>query len=196
MSIFDFFSSTVSDKDAGTEVLKAYYDEASYFPEFTYGSYEAWLIWLNSMGIPNFDEFVGELVKANSASTTIAQAASRVADLANKSGGQATTSQIVSAAGGKGDTINWSQAIPEIGYVTGSQLVESAQNVGQGVLSTANLMRYMPWILGVGGTIYIIYLAKSMGGGIGKSAQTLAEGASRSMRTLSEAGAERLRRRK
>lgn len=166
MSMFDWFSGEVSDKAAGTQVLQAFYNEASQFPEFTYGTYDAWLVWLNSKGVPDFDAFVGELVKSNVASTTIEQAASRVADLANKTGGLASNTQIVSAAGGKGDTINWSEAIPDIAYQSGVDALSAVQNVGEGVLATLNVTKYLPWILGAGGAIYLIFLAKSMGGKI------------------------------
>lgn len=181
MGLFDFFSSN-SDKDVGTKVLKAYFDEASNFSDFTYGTYDAWLTYVNSKGIPDFDVFVGELVNGNKASISADDAANAVADLANRSGGMATTTQIVSAAGGKGDTINWSQAVPEVAYETGSQIADA---VGKSSAGALFLIRNWPWLLGGMGALYVIFLGKSMGGGIGKSVHTLAE-----------AGASRIRRQK
>jgi len=167
MGLFDFFS-TSSDKDVGTKVLKAYFDEASQFSDFNYGTYDAWLVYLNSKGVPDFDVFIGELVNANKAAISPDDAAYAVANLANSSGGKATNTQIVSAAGGKGDTINWSEAVPEITSQSAADLLAATQNVGQGVLSTFKVAKYLPWILGAAGVIYIVMLAKSTGGSIGK----------------------------
>ena len=182
MSLFDFLTGGPSDKDVGTQVLQAYFNEAVNFPEFTYGTYDAWLVYLNSQGIPDFDVFVGNLVNSNKASISPSDAAQAVADLANMTSGMASNTQIVATAGGRGNTVNLSQAIPDVAIQSATDLVKATQNVGQGILSTAKLMQYLPWILGIGGVIYLVAMGKSMGGSVGKSVKTLAD-----------AGAERLR---
>ncbi|NJM09359.1 MAG: hypothetical protein HC883_00205 [Bdellovibrionaceae bacterium] len=163
MSLFDWFTGP-SDASVGREVLGAYFDKAVIFPEFGYSDFDTWLVHLESK-VPGYVELIGELVKSNSASTTVSQAAERVALLGNQSGGLATVSQITQAAGGRGDTINWMAAIPEIAQDTLSDVADTAselaQNVGQGVLGTANMIKYLPWILGGAGALYLIVLGKS-----------------------------------
>lgn len=167
MSLFDFFGGGDSDKAVGEKILTAYFDEASKFPSFTHASLEAFLVWADSV-IPDFAAFVGQLVKSNYASTTIDEAANRLVDLASQTSGTARLQDIVSAAGGQGNTVNWVGGIPEIAAASGSQIVSAVQNVGTGVLSTANLMKYLPWILGAGAGLYIFTLAKSSGSTIKK----------------------------
>lgn len=190
MSLFDIFSSSsaASDTDVGNQVLQAYFLEASKFPEFGFGDYDAWIT-SEQTKVSDIVELIGQLVKGNYASTTVDQAASRVQQLANSSGGQATPSDIIAAAGGKGDTINWSAAIPEVGAQTAKDtaayVATTAQNIGQGVMATTSLVKYLPWILGIGAGLYIFTVAKTSGHSLGSAA-----------RTLSDAAAERIRRKK
>lgn len=161
MSLFDWFSSTP--KSVGDDLLTAYFNEASKFPEFAYPSYDAWMAFLLSK-VPDYVELIGELVLNNEASTSVDQARDRMVQLANESGGQASIPQIVQAAGGRGDTINWMSAVPEIASNTAIDLAETAgeivQGVGTGILSTAKLAKYLPWILGGAAALYIAVVAK------------------------------------
>ena len=154
-------------KDVGNQVLEAYFDEAIKYPEFTYASYESWIAYLESR-VPEFTDLIGELVNSNSASTTVGQAAERLYALANDSAGQATIPQITATSGGAGNTINWMAAIPEIAQESGSQILTTVQNVGTGALATANMVKYLPWILGGAAVLYIGVFAKAQGGSIGK----------------------------
>ena len=164
MGLFDWF--TNSDESVGKNMLEAYYDEASNFTAFTHGTFDAYLSWLNAR-VPDFPAFLGELVRLNYASTTEGDAIDRLVELANSSGGEATIPQITTAVGGRGDTVNWAAGVPEIAYETiedaSAQASEIAQNVGQGVLSTLNLTKYLPWILAGGAVLYIAVLAKGHG---------------------------------
>lgn len=157
MSLFNFFSS--SDKDVGGEVLQAYFDEAVKFPEFGFGTYDAWLISLQTK-VSDILDVVGGLVNANSASTSVAQSKTRMAQLASDSGGQATIPQIVAASGGQGDTVNWMQAVPEIASDSIKDLGTTVQTVGQGLLSTLSLTKYLPFILLGGVALYIGIVAQ------------------------------------
>lgn len=173
MSFFDsIFGGTSTPGGVGSQVLQGFYDQASTFEGFDYPSYEAWLAFLVSR-VSDIVTLIGELVISNSASTSINDAISRVKQLAEDSGGQASIPEIVAAAGGTGNTINWSSGVPEIISATvkdtAALAVETAQNVGLGVTSTLNLVKYLPWLLGGGAALYIFVLAKSSGGGIAKS---------------------------
>lgn len=171
MSLFDIFSSN-SDADVGNEVLQAYFYEAQKYPEFTYGSYEAWLTYMDAI-VPDFAAFIGKLVNDNYASTTVDQAKDRVRQLANSSIGQAKIQNITAAAGGKGDQVNWAAGVPEIVGETAKDAaqyaVNTAQAVGQGVMSTTALLKYLPWILGAGAALYIVTVAKGHSKFLGRS---------------------------
>jgi len=158
MGFWPFSSSEDSNKELGLSLLQSYFDEARNFSEFPYNDFSGWVSELNSK-IPDFDVLLGELVKSNYASTTEGQAHNRVIDLANQSSGQATPQEIVGAAGGRGDSVNWLGGIPEIAMDTVSDAVsqtsEAFQNVGTGVFGTLNIMKYLPWILIGGGALFI-----------------------------------------
>ena len=159
----DIFSSGPSDKDAGNQVLKAYFDEASKFPEFGFGDYDSWVTWLNQTFNGDFVSFIGNLVNMNYASESVSQAADQLTYLANASGGQATIPQITQNAGGSGDTVNYAAAIPEVASGAASTLVSTAENVGQGIISTGKMIKYLPWILGIGAAIYLYSSGKGTG---------------------------------
>lgn len=171
MSFFDSLFGGSSNNDVGRKLLMAYYQEAKNYPAFNYPSFEAWSAYLISR-VPDFVTFIGELVNMNYASTTVGDAESRLVQLANSSGGEATIPQITKAVGGTGDTINWGAAVEEVSVETiadaAEQLSEVAQNVGTGVLSTVKLVKYLPFILLAAGGIYIFTIAKSHGKLLGK----------------------------
>ncbi len=162
MSFLDSWFGGQSNAVVGERVLREYFDEASNFSEFTHPSFEAWVSWLSAR-VPDFVDFIGELVNGNSASTSIDGAVERVRDLANTSAGQATIPQIVQSAGGSGDSVNWAAAIPEIASESVQDLGEAVQNVGSGVLSTANMMKFLPVILLGGAALYIYVKANKSG---------------------------------
>lgn len=175
MSFFDFFSD--SDEEVGNEVLKAYYDEAYKFSDFNHATYEAWVNWLNSK-VPGFVADTGALVKMNSASTSVEDSQDRMIYLANKSGGKANVAAITMAAGGNGSTVNWSAAIPDVASETAKDILAVVQTVGDGSLATVKLLKYMPWILGGAGALYIVFLAKGTGRSVGRSIEKLSGAAS------------------
>lgn len=197
MGIFDIFSSDDSDSAVGKRVLQAYFDSAVSFPEFQFGDFDSWLTWLNSR-VPSFDEVIGNLVKINYASTTEGQAQDRVALLANQTGGQANVSDITLAAGGKGDSVNWGAAIPEVGAQTVSDTIkygtEVLQNTGTGVMSTLALVKYLPWILGGAAAIYIFSFGRTSGKKLGKSAEGLSKSLGESAKKLADAASDRIKR--
>lgn len=161
MSFFDFFG-TASNKDTGLDILHSFYDEAKNYVAFTYPDFDSWMSYLDSR-VPNFAELIGELVLSNSASTTVDQAKSRLYQLANRSGGEASIPDITKTAGGSGDTINWLAAVPEVTIESVEDVAELAQSVGQGVASTLNATKYLPWILGGAAVLYIAVMAGSKG---------------------------------
>jgi hypothetical protein len=163
MSFFDLFSSEESDASVGKRVLEGFFNEAANFSEFQFSSdFEAWLTYLKGK-VSDIEELIGQLVKANYASTTIDQAIERVARLANTSSGLASIPDIVSAAGGRGDTVNWSAALPEIASESLSDAGAAIQNVGHGVLGTINMTKYLPFILLGAGALYIYVNSKALG---------------------------------
>jgi hypothetical protein len=147
-------------QSTGKQILTQYFEVAKNFPAFGYTDYDAWMTAQNVI-IPDFEAFVGGLVISNSASTTIGQAGSRLESLADQSGGTAKQWQIVSAAGkGVGDSVNWAAGIPAIAADTALDTLKYAttvaQNVGTGVMGTLSLVKYLPWILGIGAAVYFL----------------------------------------
>jgi len=158
MSWYNPFSDDSPDS-VGDSLLKAYFEEASAFAEFSFADYEAWLTWLKSR-VPDLALLIGELVISNVASTSVDDSRERMISLANQSRGQATIPELVQAAGGRGDSVNWGAGLPEIAINTTTDVAalatEVAQNVGQGVISTMKLAKYLPWILGGSLVLYIV----------------------------------------
>ncbi len=176
MSFLDsIFGSTP--ETVGRDVLTGYYNEAINFPAFTHPSFDAWIAYLDSRINENFALFIGELVESVSASSTVSQARERLAQLANSSGGEATIPQLTATAGGRGDTVNWMQGVQDVTVDTVEDVAQLAtdtlQNVGEGVLGTMKLVKYLPWILGGAAALYVFVLAKSHGGAVGKIADRI-----------------------
>lgn len=184
MGLFDIFGN--SDKSTGNTVLTSYFNEAKNYPEFQFSDYDAWITWASSQIGSDFETFIGNLVNLNYASTTPSDSSVRLATLADQSGGQATIPQITSTAGGSGTTVNWVAGLPQIVADSAADAAvlaaNVAQNVGTGVISTLSLVKYLPWILGGAGILYIYSLGKGTGKSFGKS-----------MESLSSAAAERLK---
>lgn len=172
--MFDWFTGGSSDEEVGLRLLEAYYDEAKNFPSFAqFANFDQWMNHVHSK-VADLQTLLGELVNSNYASTSVDSAVSRVRDLAYKSEGTATLSKLVQAAGGSGDTINWSAMITEVGGDAISDLTDAAQSVGEGVLGTFSAMKYLPWILAAGGALFIYSYAQ--GGGIAKITKKLTGG--------------------
>lgn len=166
-----FFWNSKSDIEMGTDLLRAYYDTARNYVEFSFLSFEEFLNDADSK-IGMFAELVGELVSGNKYSTSEGQAKKRLQDLAMKSKGQASYSQIVAAAGGSGSSVNWTGMAPDLLSEVGTNVVDYATDtltdVGTGVKSTIRLVKYLPWILGGVAVIYIISFARNNSGAISK----------------------------
>lgn len=166
-SFTDLFSSgdASGDRDSGLSLLRAYFNTAKLFSSFGYPSFDAFITYAESK-VPNFATNVGELVRMNKYSTTESEAQNRLTDLANKSQGKASLSQIIGAAGGTGDTVNWTAVVPDVAVEVGQNVVttgsEILQNVGTGVVSTLNLVKYLPWILGGVGIVAALYYANKL----------------------------------
>lgn len=160
MGLFDLFSSTDS-TSVGLEILRAYYDEAKNYPEFTYKSFDEWLAAIR-LKVSDIVTVIGDLVLQSSESTSVSQSKARVAYLANQSGGKATLPQIVSASGGTG-SVNISAAIPAVAKQSAKDVAKIAQNVGTGVISSLNMLKYLPVILIGGGVLAIYFYATSAG---------------------------------
>ena len=152
------FSSELSDHDLGLKIATAYADRALNYPDFDFSSADEFIEDAETK-IPDYLETIGSLVKANVASISQSDAVNNVIKLADASKGHASLSQVVMAAGGHGDTINLWQAVPEVVTETTKEIVkqagEVAQAVGTGTLATLKLTKYLPWILGIGGALYL-----------------------------------------
>ena len=162
---FDFFSSSTdvsADRADGMMLLEAYYNTAASFADFGYSSFADFLAWIERGSTVATD--IGELVRMNNMSTTLDEAKSRLTDLASKSRGKATASEIVRAAGGTGDTVNWYAAAPAIAEDVAETAVETAgevlSNVGTGVLGTLKLVKYLPYVAVGVGALYLYLQAK------------------------------------
>lgn len=157
MGLWPFSSDEISDYDLGLKIAMAYGDEAGKYSESKYRSGDEFVEYAVSK-IPDYLETIGSLVKANVASISQSDAIEGVIRLAKRSKGQASLPQVVTAAGGHGDTINLWQAVPEIATETAKDIVEETsevvQAVGTGALATLKLTKYLPIILGIGGAIY------------------------------------------
>ncbi len=184
MSFLDWFSSEKSDRETGIAILESYFDEASKFSSFPYGSLDAYVTAIESK-IPGYADLLGQIQKANYASVSLDDSKELARELANASGGTAKPQDIMSKTTNSSG-INWSAAIPEVTSNTvsdvGDKLYEVAQDVSTGTFGTLKLLKYAPYIVLGGGALYLVFMAKSMGGGIGKSVGRLAD-----------AGAERLK---
>jgi hypothetical protein len=161
LGLWSFSSKTPT--SVGESILRAYFDEAINFTAFGFSDFDAWITYQKSR-VPEVVELIGELVISNSASTTVAQAENRVRDLANQSGGSATKPQIVRAAGGSGDTVNWFELVPEVASQSVQDVVSTIQNVGEGVIGTVKLTKYLPWILLGAGALFIVTQGVSLKG--------------------------------
>lgn len=161
MGWFDDDGDASSDQSNGTSILVMYFDEAKAYPDFHYSTPEEMIAAFNAKlgGQDDVPTMLGNLVRINSASTTLSDAGKRLRDLANSSKGMATIPQIIGAAGGRGDTINWGRAIPEVASQTAVDLAKEtagiAQNVGTGVLDTLKLTKYLPIILLGAGALFL-----------------------------------------
>jgi hypothetical protein len=165
-SLSDIFTSSDSpagDRDSGLRILRAYFDTSRNYPTFIFADFNSFISSLEQKTGYDFPSHVGELVRMNYASTTESEAARRVSALADSTQGQASASQMIASAGGKGDTINLSAAIPEVASATGAELVSMTQDIGAGLTGTIKALKYLPWILGVGAVIYIVFIAKKHG---------------------------------
>jgi hypothetical protein len=174
--LFDWLSpSASSDPANGDLILKAYYDQASTYPGFQYSDYATFQAYFEGVD-PGFTTDLGALVRMNYASTTVGQAQDREIALATASQGTANISDIIAAAGGKGDTINWAVAIPVITAESGATAaaavetaVTTAANVvtsaAEGAVSTANMLadilKYLPYVAVGGGVIFLWVLLKN-----------------------------------
>lgn len=153
-----------SDTDIGSRVLQSYFAAAKMFSNFAFGTFEEFAKYLNSKAGYDFVSHVGEVIRDNYASTDESDAMARLNDLASKSQGAATVVQIMQAAGGSGTSVNWSAGLPEIAANAGAEFVSVAENVGAGLLSTANAVKYLPYILGAAAVLFIVVKAKGPGG--------------------------------
>lgn len=159
-----FSSDDSSDDQAnGTSALTAYFDQAHIYPGFPFASPQEMIGKFESIE-PNYAANIGELIRINSASETFSDAVQHLRELADSTQGRATTVYITQAAGGKGDTVNWMQAFPEIAVDSAKDLAhevgEIAQNVGTGVLGTLKLAKYLPWFVVLGGGAYLYMKSK------------------------------------
>lgn len=170
-SDLDPFSTTdpgAQDRESGLRMVRAYFDAARNYGDFLYTDFDSFITDLNrKQGGRDFAQDVGELVRMNYASTSESQSIGYLQFLANQSKGQATPSQMIQAAGGSGDNVNWTAGIPEIAVGTGqaaiTQAAETLTTVGQGVISTLNMAKYLPWIVLGAGVIAIYFYVNKYG---------------------------------
>ena len=160
-SLTDIFSSSsvLDDRANGLILMQAFYDKAQSF-QIPYASFDAYLTDAEKK-VPEFAANLGELVRINSLSTDMTSAVTRMQDLAVKSKGLASLSAQVMAAGGTGDTVNWSELLPSVAGDVASTGLNVLENVGHGVLGTLNLVKYLPWILGGAAILYFVISKKT-----------------------------------
>lgn len=161
-SFSEFFSSSTTDRELGLSILRVYYDEAKYYSSFGYKSFDEFLSYAESK-VEGFATNVGELVRMNTYSTSESEAMSRVKDLAQKSQGLASLSQIIAASGGSGDTVNWSAVIPDVVADSTQQAGQLVQSVGTGVSGSLEMLKYLPWIIGGLALVYVVIVASQQG---------------------------------
>jgi hypothetical protein len=173
-----------SDQKVGDDIMLAFFDEAVNYPGFQYSDYTTWITATTGYD-PTFVSGLGQLVKSNYASTSVSGAIDRVRELAATSQGMAKPQQIIMTAGTSGG-VNWAAAIPEVGYETvkdvATQATEIAQDIGQGTLSTLKLVKYLPIILLGAGAIYLVVMARTTGGSLGRSVEKLSDAAASRIR--------------
>lgn len=155
MSWFSSLFGSDTHEEVGNQVLTAYYEAAFEFDIFRekYPSYGDFLTWAERATTLRKD--IGELIENTKLTNSVSSAISRAQDLAFKSMGQAAQGDIIRAAGGTGDSINWTVFIPEvsadIAVGVGEEALDIAQNIGTGVTGTLKLTKYLPYIaLGAG----------------------------------------------
>ncbi len=170
MSLFDWSSDTPF--SIGEEILQAYYYEAVQFESFlqSFPSYEAFVEWGERATTLRFD--MGELVQNTSLTNSKESAISRVQDLARKSFGQAKQGDIIRAAGGSGNEINWFVFVPAVSQDVAEGVLKEgldiAQSIGTGVTSSLKMLKYLPFILVGAGALWIGFNSKSFSSLIGK----------------------------
>lgn len=119
-----------NDRTLGLDLLRTYHSEAKKYAGFKQPDF---LLWISSIEAydKGFVDSLGALVKSNYRSTTVEQAKSRLRSLAMQSKGMARNSDLIMAAGGKGDTVVWSAMIPEV-------VRETVVDVGSGLKSVGS----------------------------------------------------------
>jgi len=164
-----------AEREAGTEMLRAYYDEAKNFSDFKHSSFDSYLSSVNSV-IDDYPQFIGNLVFINKYSTSVSDAKDRLRDLATKSKGSARLQDITQSASGGGQTTNWSALVPDLvtsvasevvdrttytAVRVGDTLLDTVEAVGEGATLANKMLKYWPVIaIIVGGVILYFYLPK------------------------------------
>jgi hypothetical protein len=157
----------------GLTLLTTYFTAASQFTNFPYPDIATFQSYCETL-VPGFTANLGELVRLNSASTTLGQAEDRLTALATNNQGNwpsspagLNLSQMTGAAGGMGDSVNWQLAIPTVAAQTVAQVASGAVSavsaVGSGILSAGStaiaLIQYLPYIALGGAALYIFTIA-------------------------------------
>lgn len=171
----DSSGDTEAERSAGTDMLRAYFDTAKNYENFKYSDFDSYLASVNAV-ISDYPQFIGNLVFLNKLSTSVNDAISRIKDLAVKSEGKARLQDITQAAGGSGDTTNWTELVTsvatetakEVGTktvnaleTTGNIVLDTVENVGEGAKSLSSIIKYWPYVLIiVGGVIIYYYMPK------------------------------------
>lgn len=164
-----------AEREAGLKMLRAYFNIAKNYSAFKYSDFDSYLASVNRV-IDDYPQFIGNLVFINKYSTSVSDAVARIEDLARKSEGQARLQDITQAAGGSGQTTNWSALLPDLIKETtieaGSKTVTALQEVGDTLIDTAvaakegakilpAIMRYWPIVvIVIGSVIFYMWLPK------------------------------------
>ena len=154
-----------ADHDTGVRLFTAYFDEASKYPAFS-SKYSSIDDYLSHLEKGDAVTTAGSILRNSNLSTDENDSVARLIELANSHKGEALDSVVLQTIGGHYDTLKagafvsaaGGQLVEDIGakaVEVASGITDITQNVGAGLLSTGKVLRYLPWVLGAAGIIYI-----------------------------------------
>jgi hypothetical protein len=170
-----FGYSESDDLPNGTQLLTAYFNEATNYPaNFTYDNAADFMTAMNATGGAGYDfvSLLGETLRNAEAAMSMSSSTAAIVALADSSQGTATGSQMINAVGGEGtNSINLAMAVPTVAAQTATQIATTAatavEAVGTGALTALNWIQYWPYIAG-GVALFAVYIfMKSEGKQVG-----------------------------
>lgn len=174
LGFFDWFSSSDSsiddpakDTERGQELLRAYYDAVKEFNDI-FPTFESFMAKLKSVqGNAFVDEFLGMAVRFNKDHVSMDKAKELLETIAYETGGQipanpqSVFAKVINEYAADPSVVrvviqNFVPLTWDVAQQAVATAVDVSQNVGSGVLDTARMLKFLPYILLGAGALYIV----------------------------------------